>query len=1210
MRLREFCALLGLVVLLTVFNSSECLETVVQPDKGSAVTVSTGLPADQCVVCTLLGVNDTEKSCHSTLSLLPEVEVKLLFNCSQPIEEAFSVTIARTIECTKDTCSPATVDTQPSILTEFPRTFTWELKAPEKTVISLETLGDGLTETSEPCPNVFKYSVATSNGQHHYCQDGSVTQNSINTLELPNQAIVTMQVKPKAPVQPVLFQVTVGPKKGRTVVITVDPSTTVILNRDPKEPECEVCSVDGSAPNCSPTEKTLTNIENLSLEFSCLKPQDVYSVKMKKKIECTQSSCTPAEGNIAADLLKDFKRSITWDISVPQRTVLSLDFTGDGLKEVTAAESCQDGFQYSVSTTKSDGTTKNKKYCKGGKVSHLELLGATTVTAEVPKDGDSPAFTVKAAPRGGRMMSVMPDPNTIITISRVADEPECNVCENSEPAPICKPKLLVLRDPRNTSVEFTCPQPQEVFSVQINREIDCTDTSCSGDIVQAESSLFPDFNRTFTWDLKVVPTRAFQLDFPDPGMRQIPNEETCPDGHTYSVITYLRTGPATIGTFCKGGAVTTILARYKGRVTLLVPGDTKLDPVNFKLTVGPETTMVAIVKVNLPRGVSDTDFITANYPRDFPDQQQMQWDFTVPGMHNYSMLFRDHTSPECLSNDVIVEYQKENKKVTKLTLTDALPKHQQGNFNMVLKNCETNRTLEGLTLNYRVSLMRSGHPVLCKVDLTKHKGVSLQIEKVGSDPYCEMSIDSKVNKKINVAAGTKASLSFLDCPNEDIRLTASKVIGCKTVGSCSSTLLTVPKLDSCLPIPLHSFTWHINIPQDSTIDLTSPTGSLRQSLPGQECNQSVSLHVAESDGFPVGDFCFNGAIPKVQVHANVSVTAKVPDFSKARGPFLNVSYSEEIPETIIYNIRPKMSSPTLLATPNWPEGMRPMSTLSWIVNVPSGYKAHLQFVNVSQPKCNDRHTAIKVKKLAEEEEIFSRREDEQTEDQSLFVDQSFYLNMSNCIPEEGHFGAVTKIVLQKSSNLLAILLGIAGALLLGLIILGVVCFITKKKKKDRMNKESSIYMGKGNMFRPGDMHFSKTRSDNESHVYDSIDETMVYGHLLGDSTYSGSLQDQYNGKQVDSYQTFTGPIDGGMPVINEPDHEPEMDHFNTFLDPSETFIPSRPRTPIDRQDSLDFHDRRMVDNELYTFKSTGGINTIRLSGVDLEPQPPVTEDYL
>ncbi|CAJ1083247.1 CUB domain-containing protein 1-like isoform X1 [Xyrichtys novacula] len=1202
---RESCTLIGLL-LLTVFDSSECLQTVVRPDKDSTVTVSSMLPPDQCAVCSVSGVNDTVKTCDSSLHLVPEEEVTLLFNCSQPLEEAYSVVIARTIECTKDTCSPATGETQPSLLTEFTRHFTWDLKAPEKTVVSLKILGEGLAKSSQPCPSGLQYSVATtetsSPTQTLYCQGGSETQ-----LDLPNGAVVSLLAGPKAQVEPVLFQVSAGPQKGRKMVITVDPSTSVTLSRDPKEPECEVCSVEGSGPDCSP--KPFTNVENLSLEFSCLKPEDVYSVEMNKKIECTQSSCTPPKAEIDADLFKDFKRSITWDITVPPGTVLSLDFT-DGLTEVSAGESCLPvGFQYSVRTTRSDGKTKTKNYCKGGTVSHLELLSMTTVTAEVPKDVDVVAFTAQAAPRGARRMSVMPDPDTIVTISRMTDEPECRVCVNKV-HPICSPTYLSLREQGNISVEFTCPQPQDLFTVEINREIDCTETSCSGDIVQAESSLFPDFNRTFTWDLKVVATRAFQLDFPEPGMRQIAKEETCPDGHTYSVVTYLRTGPAVVGTFCKGGPVTSILARYKGRMSLQVPGDRKLNPVNFKLNVGPETTMVAIMKVNLPRGVSNVDFITANYPGDFPDQQQMQWDFTVPGMHNYSMHFQDHTAPECLSGDVYVEYQKEgSKKGTKLTLTDPQPKHQQGNFNMVLKNCETNHTLPGLTLNYRVALMRSGHPDLCTVDLTKHKGVSLHLEKVGSDPYCEMSIDSKVREKINVAAGTKARLSFLDCPDEDIRLTASKVIGCQNVASCSSTLLTVPRMEPCLRVPLHSFTWHITIPQDGTVDLTSPTGSLRQSLPNQECNQSVSLHVAEADGFPLGDFCFNGPIPKIQVHANVSVTAKVPDFSRIRGPFLNVSYSEEIPETIIYSISPKISTPTLLATPNWPEGMRPSSTLSWIVNVPSGYKAHLQFVNVSQPKCLDRHTAMKVKKLDEEEEIFSRREDEQAEDE-LFVDESFYLNMSNCIPEEGHFGAVTKIVLQKSSNLLAILLGIAGALLLGLIVLGVVCFVTKKKKKDKMNKESSIYIGKGNIFRPGDAHFSKTRSDNESHVYDSIDETMVYGHLLGDSTYADSLQDHYKGMQVDSYQTFTGPTDGGLPVIKEPDQDPETDTFNTFLDPADSFIPSRPRTPIERQDSLGFQDRRMVDNELYTFKNTGDINTIRLSGVDLEPEPPITEDYL
>lgn len=59
--------------------------------------VSTELPVDQCAVCTVSGVNDTETSCTSSLSLVPDEEVKLLFNCSQPIEQAYTVVITRSV---------------------------------------------------------------------------------------------------------------------------------------------------------------------------------------------------------------------------------------------------------------------------------------------------------------------------------------------------------------------------------------------------------------------------------------------------------------------------------------------------------------------------------------------------------------------------------------------------------------------------------------------------------------------------------------------------------------------------------------------------------------------------------------------------------------------------------------------------------------------------------------------------------------------------------------------------------------------------------------------------------------------------------------------------------------------------------------------------------------------------------------------------------
>lgn len=68
------------------------------------------------------------------------------------------------------------------------------------------------------------------------------------------------------------------------MITTVDSSTTVVLERDPGEPDCEVCSVDGSTRSCSPTEKMLSNAVNLTLEFSCLAPQNVFSAKITKHI--------------------------------------------------------------------------------------------------------------------------------------------------------------------------------------------------------------------------------------------------------------------------------------------------------------------------------------------------------------------------------------------------------------------------------------------------------------------------------------------------------------------------------------------------------------------------------------------------------------------------------------------------------------------------------------------------------------------------------------------------------------------------------------------------------------------------------------------------------------------------------------------------------------------------------------------------------------
>lgn len=69
---------------------------------------------------------------------------------------------------------------------------------------------------------------------------------------------------------------------------------------------------------------------------------------------------------------------------------------------------------------------------------------------------------------------------------------------------------------------------------------------------------------------------------------------------------------------------------------------------------------------------------------------------------------------------------------------------------------------------------------------------------------------------------------------------------------------------------------------------------MRQSLPGQPCNDSVVIKVAEDDG-TIGEFCPQGAIQKLQIHyCNVTVTVS-PTEGKTLSKFeMSALITEEI----------------------------------------------------------------------------------------------------------------------------------------------------------------------------------------------------------------------------------------------------------------------------------------------------------------------------
>lgn len=96
--------------------------------------------------------------------------------------------------------------------------------------------------------------------------------------------------------------------------------------------------------------------------------------------------------------------------------------------------------------------------------------------------------------------------------------------------------------------------------------------------------------------------------------------------------------------------------------------------------------------------------------------------------------------------------------------------------------------------------------------------------------------------------------------------------------------------------------------------------------------------------------------------------------------------------------------------------MKASSTASWIAKFPERLEAELTFTRVSQPKCSTRHTSIQIQTLGSEEEMYSRREDEEG-DSEIVIPESFYLNMSNCLPERDSFSVMAEITLRKPRSM-------------------------------------------------------------------------------------------------------------------------------------------------------------------------------------------------
>lgn len=760
----------------------------------------------------------------------------------------------------------------------------------------------------------------------------------------------------------------------------------------------------------------------------------------------------------------------------------------------------------------------------------------------------------------------------------------CQVCTRVQSRRQCDALKTFNTGP--VSVELECRKRQGPFNVEVSRTIVCTTKSCNGDIQTSNSyDALLSLNRKFVWNLEADRPKAARLDFGRTGLRQIRPFEPCPDKHIFTYEVLPGSGNVVVGRYCNTGPITNAQALRISRFSLELPAGQKLQNINFDVSVGEEIKSLAKISVSLPQGLSSMELFSPNYPDSFPDDDVMEWYFVVPAKHKASIQLFNLTQPQCLRKTVAMEYHRLGRTAQLVRLTEAQPEQREGGFTMTLRNCKMDRTRAGspgLSLNFRLSASKANAQVLCEVDLKKLPGLSLHLKKL--NPLCIMKQKSVPIDQTTLMSGSITQLSFEDCLPQDIQVTASNKMGCPPGKTCSFSL-SIPKLPQCLSASLSNMTWALSPPVHGTVELGCTAGTLSQELPGQPCNDSISIKMAEDDGSTIGTFCRNGSITKLQIHANISITV-----SGTNGNILNSSailtarIKEEISERYIFRVSPRKNTPLLLATPGWPKGMTPDSTVSWIVTVPPKMKAHLMFMNLNQPKCSKRHTNIRIKRVGESEEEYSRREDEEHESQYT-VSQSFYLNMSNCEPEKGDFSVLTKVTLKKSQLMTIIVAIVATLLVIFIAVLVVVCLVIKKKKK-KLHNQVSIYNPNGTSFLPGQNGVPKSQDDDEYHVYEDIEDTLVYTHLLRKGAEMG-IYGEFDNKPQPGHVDSQKPLEARESGVGDM----EVGEYQEFSQEQKPKLPQRPAS----------HVQPMVDNDLYEVGASEGERSPSL-GPRLDPE--------
>ncbi|XP_030059454.1 CUB domain-containing protein 1 [Microcaecilia unicolor] len=753
-------------------------------------------------------------------------------------------------------------------------------------------------------------------------------------------------------------------------------------------------------------------------------------------------------------------------------------------------------------------------------------------------------------------------------------KPPCTICTPKEG---CKASTLQILPGQNVSYNFSCSTPEKYFVMEIHKSIDCTSGPCPFGAVGLQPLGLPSLNRTFSWHVKAMRNIGLELSF-NPWLRQIEPNDTCPDLATFNVSTCLGPKPSNIGTFCRNGSVSRVKVQGGVLVALQLPWNE--NPLQSGFTIANRSSIKRLVIIESTfKTQSSAVLLSANYPLGFPEDELMTWQFVVPHNHRASIHFINHTSPNCEKKEERVEYylpgSHSNPEVFKLVETQ--PANIAGNFNMSLQSCDLDDQIPGaLNLQFRITVQLSpqeGNALL--VDLSKERGLTVRIKRrpqtfrqfVPECLICKGHTDCE--EEVTLTWGNTYQLSFL-CDNlAKLMVTAEKVIACWSPAcNIKNRPLTMPAILLHLPIRLHEFVWKLIALDDISAEIISGSLKLQQQwFQGPICNSSYHYDInsaSHEHNFALGAFCPGGAIERIQMRDNVTIVLRPTPTANLSATFKNhlrVSFIPVIKEECIFSVTPNTSSTVYLQTPNWDIGLPDYVSFSWNIVVPPKQEANLAFLKDRMDiVCETGRAYVNIKEQKMQGEEIIRRDDQPLPEPKSFYN-SFWVNISNCksMANSNKLKVQFTVTLtQRRTDPKTILIAaVAGGVgLLTAVIIGVTMCCVKKKKKENKNAMIGVYNANINTQMPGQkVVFNKGRHKNESHIYAVIDDNMVYGHLLDESS-NGVMT-----PAIGVYQPFQGHMENAPPV------------------PSPSFLLQR----MKEENFVDPLSSSMRDNELYTF---------------------------